>query len=190
MMTYETIYASTGAEWRQWLHENHTTHRGVWLIQYKKHTGKPTVSWSDAVDEALCFGWIDSIKKKLDDDRTVQFFSKRKPTGTWSKINKEKVKRLIAAGLMKQVGLECIETAKQNGSWSLLDTVEALHIPGDLAEALGRHHGAGTYFENLSKSARKALLQWVALARRPETRKKRIAEIAAAASLQQKPKGF
>ncbi|HWK98468.1 MAG TPA: hypothetical protein VNQ55_00910, partial [Parapedobacter sp.] len=148
MIDYEVIYAATGAEWRKWLDENHTTQQGVWLIQYKKHTDRPSISWSDAVDEALCFGWIDSIKKKLDNDRTIQFFSKRKPTGTWSKINKEKVKRLIAEGLMKQAGLDCIETAKQNGSWVLLDTVEALHIPEDLAEALGRHHGAGTYFEN------------------------------------------
>src|SRR5690606_22432980 len=112
-------------------------------------------------DEALCFGWIDSIKKKLDEDSTVQFFSKRKPTGTWSKINKGKVERLIADGLMTPAGLDCIETAKQNGSWTLLDSVEALQIPDDLAEAFRRHSGAASFFESLSKSVRKALLQWV-----------------------------
>lgn len=189
-MDYETIYTESGAEWRQWLLENHTTKQGVWLIQYKKHTGKPTITWSEAVDEALCFGWIDSIKKKLDDDRTIQFFSKRKPTGTWSKINKEKVERLTADGLMAPAGLACVETAKKNGSWTILDTIEALIIPDDLAEALGHHKGASTYFASLSKSVRKMLLRWVVLAKRPETRQKRIAEIATAAGKQQKPNGF
>ncbi|MEC3881755.1 YdeI/OmpD-associated family protein [Parapedobacter sp. 10938] len=189
-MDYETIYAASNTEWRQWLLENHGTHQGIWLIQYKKHTGKPTISWTDAVDEALCFGWIDSIKKKLDDDRSIQFFSKRKPTGTWSKINKEKVERLIADGLMEQAGLDCVETAKRNGSWTILDTVEALLIPDDLAAALDDHNGSKTYFDSLSKTSRKALLQWVVLAKRPETRQKRIAEIAAAAAQGKKPNGF
>lgn len=190
LMDHETIYTASSAEWRQWLLENHTTKQGVWLIQYKKHADKPTITWSEAVDEALCFGWIDSIKKKLDEDRTVQFFSKRKPTGTWSKINKEKVERLTADGLMAPAGLACVKAAKQNGSWTILDTVDALLIPEDLAEAFDRHNGAKTYFDSLSKSVRKALLQWVVLAKRPETRQKRITEIAAAAGQHKKPKPF
>lgn len=186
----EMIYASTSAEWREWLRENHTIKKGVWLIQYKKHTGKPAVSWADAVNEALCFGWIDSIKKKLDEERTIQFFSRRKPTSTWSKINKEKVKRLIEDGLMAKAGLASVETAKENGSWTLLDTVEALDIPEDLLEAFKRHRGAKAYFESLSKSTRKAILQWVVLAKRPETRQKRIAEIAVTAGQRKRPKPF
>lgn len=189
-MNHDQVYATTKAEWRKWLHENHVTHQGVWLIQYRKASGIPTITWSDAVDDALCFGWIDSIKKKLDEERTAQFFSKRKPTSTWSKINKEKVKRLIEEGLMAQAGLDSIEIAKQNGSWTILDYVEALHIPTDLAEMLDFHNGASAYFDGLSKSVRKALLQWVVLAKRPETRQKRITEIAAAAGRQQKPSGF
>lgn len=180
-MDYNIVHATTKQEWRKWLSENHAKKQGVWLVQYKKTTGKPTISWSDAVDEALCFGWIDSIKKKRDEESSIQFFSKRKPRGTWSKINKEKVARLIDAGLMTQAGLDSVETAKQNGSWTILDDVEALKIPTDLMAAFDLHEGAKAYFDSLSKSVRKALLQWVILAKRPETRQKRIAEIAALA---------
>src|SRR3546814_3593555 len=159
LIDHETIYTASSAEWLQWLLENHTTKQGVWLIQYKKQADKPTITWSEAVDEALCFGWIDSIKKKLDEDRTVQFFSKRKPTGTWSKINKEKVERLTADGLMAPAGLACVKAAKQNGSWTILDTVDVLLIAEDLAGAFDRHNGAKTYFDSLIKSARKTPLQ-------------------------------
>ncbi|MGK6352263.1 YdeI/OmpD-associated family protein [Parapedobacter sp. DT-150] len=187
---YDNLYAATREEWRKWLTENHAKQRGVWLIQYKKNTGKPTLTWSDAVDEALCFGWIDSIKKKLNEACTVQFFSKRKPTSMWSKINKEKVNRLIENGLMTQAGFESIEIAKQHGSWTRLDEVEELKIPPDLDAAFERYNGSKHYFESLSKSTRKALLQWLVLARRPETRQKRINEIAALASQSKKPKPF
>lgn len=189
-MEHDRIYPTTRQEWRKWLSENHAKKQGIWLVQYKKNTGKPTVNWSEAVDEALCFGWIDSIKKKLDDACAAQFFSKRKPTSTWSKINKEKVNRLIEEGLMAQTGLDSIETAKQNGSWTILDEVEALRIPADLIEAFEHYHGAKPYFDNLSKSTRKAILQWVVLAKRPETRQKRIAEIAVLAGQNKKPKPF
>lgn len=187
LMNYDTVHATTRQEWRKWLSENHTKKQGVWLVQHKKITAKPTVTWREAVDEALCFGWIDSIKKKLNEESTVQFFSKRKPTSTWSKINKEKVIRLIEDGLMDQAGLESIETAKQNGSWTILDEVEALTIPQDLSDAFDGYNGAKAYFDGLSKSARKAILQWVILAKRPETRQKRIAETAMLAGQKQKP---
>lgn len=186
----DKVYATTRQEWRKWLTENHATKQGVWLIQYKKTTGKPTLSWSEAVDEALCFGWIDSIKKKLSDENTIQFFSRRKPTSTWSKINKEKVNRLIESGLMTRAGFESIETAKRNGSWTILDAVEALVIPQDLTVAFELYEGSKSYFDKLSKSTRKAILQWVVLAKRPETRQKRIDEIALSASQNNKPKQF
>jgi len=185
---FDCIYATTRQEWREWLWENHTKKQGVWLIQYKKATGKPTLTWSEAVDEALCFGWIDSIKKKRDEESSMQFFSKRKPSSTWSKINKEKVDRLVENGLMAPAGLECIKRAKKNGSWSCLDAVEALKVPKDLIAALRRYKGAKSYFDGLSKSTRKAILQWVVLAKRPETRKKRIDEIAVLASQNLTPK--
>jgi uncharacterized protein YdeI (YjbR/CyaY-like superfamily) len=138
----------------------------------------------------LCFGWIDSIKKKLDDERSIQFFSKRKPKSTWSKINKEKVMRLMEAGLMAQAGITCIEVAKENGSWNLLDSVEALIIPTDLEQALKAKVNAFDFFIGLSKSTKKAMLQWLVLAKRAETRQSRINEIAELADKQQKPKQF
>lgn len=142
------------------------------------------------MDEALCFGWIDSVKKTLDDERSVQLFSKRRPNGTWSKINKEKVQRLIDDQLMTRAGYECIEAAKQNGSWAILDEVEELKIPEDLEKAFTAKQGAKDYFLSLSKSQRKAILQWLVLAKRPETRQKRIDEIATLAAQKLKPKQF
>ncbi len=177
-------------EWRQWLEKNHDSEQSVWLILYKKQSGRPTISWSDAVDEALCFGWIDSIRKPVDAEQFTQFFSKRKPRGTWSKVNKEKVIRLIDKGLMMQAGLSSIETAKQNGSWSILDEVEELIVPADLTEAFNNQPGAEEYFLSLSKSVRKVLLQWIVLAKRPETRQNRIAEIATQAAQKMKPEPF
>ncbi len=186
----DIFYPATRQEWRQWLEQNHTRKDAVWVVFYKKATNRPTLSWSDAVDEALCFGWIDSVKKTYDAESAIQFFSKRKPKSTWSKINKDKVQKLQEAGLMTQAGLDCIAIAKQNGSWEILDTIELLILPADLETALKARENALDYFTSLSKSMRKAILQWLVLARRPETRQKRIAEIAECASRKQKPKPF
>jgi uncharacterized protein YdeI (YjbR/CyaY-like superfamily) len=142
------------------------------------------------VDEALCFGWIDSQAKPIDADRYRQFFCRRKPTSAWSKVNKEKIIRLTAAGLMASAGLARIEAAKQNGSWSLLDEVEELIIPADLAAALQTRPGASGFFESLSKTDKRNMLQWLVLAKRPETRQKRLAEIAELAGQQLKPMQF
>lgn len=150
----------------------------------------PSISWSDAVDEALCFGWIDSVRKTIDEEKFVQFFGKRKPRGTWSKVNKEKVQRLIEAGLMFKAGLESIAAAKQNGSWEILDAVEELIIPEDLERAFKARGGSGDFFLSLSKSVRKAILQWLVLAKLPETRQRRIDEIAELAEQKMKPKQF
>ena len=174
-----SFYPETRQEWRQWLQENHRSQQSVWVVCYKQQSGKPTVSWSDAVDEALCFGWIDSTRKSAGDDRFLQFFTRRKPKSTWSKINKEKVQRLTDEGWMTPAGHECIEIAKQNGSWSSLDAVEALEIPADLEQELKSRSGMKAYFLSLSKSVRKAMLHRLALAKRPETRQKRIGEIVA-----------
>ena len=186
----EIFYPMDLTAWRAWLEKNHQSKSSVWLVLYNKSSGKPSISWSEAVDVALCFGWIDSKKIKIDPERSHQFFSKRKAKSTWSKINKDKVERLIASGLMTQAGLECIEKAKQNGSWRILDEVEALKIPADLEAAFMIHTGAKSFFEGLSKSARKAMLQWLVLAKRPETRQERVHQIAALASKGMKPKPF
>lgn len=185
-----TYYPENSNQWRNWLTKHHLQQEGVWVILYKKQANKPTISWSEAVDEALCFGWIDSIKKTLDDQRSIQFFSKRKPKSTWSKINKQKVQKLIEAGKMAPAGFESIKIAQQNGSWNLLDEVEALVIPDDLEQAFTRHKGSKEYFSALSKSLKKMMLQWIVLAKQPTTRQKRIDEIAAHAGQGQKPKQF
>lgn len=173
----DTFYPQGKAEWRAWLQENHAEKQSIWIVCYKKEAGIPTISWSDAVDEALCFGWIDSTRKSLDNGKFIQFFSRRKAGSTWSKINKEKVEKLILDGSMTEAGLKSIEIAKQNGSWSVLDAVEALEIPDDLEKSFAAHEGAKDFFMNLSKSARKMILHRIVLAKRPETRQKRIEEI-------------
>lgn len=185
-----TFYPTSRKKWRQWLEKNHDRQASVWVIFYKKDAGMPTLSWSEAVDEALCFGWVDSKRKPVDEQQFIQFFSRRKPKGTWSKINKEKVEALTAQGLMRPAGLASIEAARQNGSWSILDEVETLAIPEDLEAAFARHTGSKDYFLSLSKSVRKMMLQWLVLARRAETREKRVNEIAVLAAQGLKPKGM
>jgi len=186
----DTFYPTNRMEWRKWLLENHRSRQSVWLIYYKIKSGKPSLKYDDAVDEALCFGWIDSKAKPIDDERFMQFFSKRKAKSVWSKINKEKVGRLIAEGLMTDAGLECIEIAKQNGFWSILDTAESLEIPDDLEAGFLIIPGSKDYFLSLSRSDKRNILQWLVLAKRIETRQKRITEIVELAGQRLKPKQF
>ena len=178
MGSIETYYPKTKQHLRKWLEKNHLTKDAVWFIFYKKHTGKPTVNWSDAVDEALCFGWIDSKAETIDDNTFRQYFCKRKPNSTWSKINKQKIENLMSKGLMTPAGIAVIEVARQNGSWTILDEAEELIIPQDLEEAFTKLDNSKDHFLALSKSSRKYLLQWIALAKTEATRQKRILEIA------------
>lgn len=186
----ETFCPTSRQEWRLWLEEHHNSKQSVWLVYYKKKSGAPTLTYNDAVDEALCFGWIDSTRKSLDHETFTQFFCKRKPTSVWSKVNKDKIQRLMDEGLMTQAGYKSIETAQQNGSWTILDEIEELLIPNDLEVELKAKPGSEDFFLNLSKSVKKAILQWLVLAKRPETRQKRISEIAELASQKLKPKQF
>lgn len=186
----EVFYPPSRHEWRAWLEENHLKAKSVWVVYHNKATGRPTLTWSEAVDEALCFGWIDSKVISVGNGTTHQFFSRRKAKSTWSKINKDKIERLIKDGLMAPAGLEIIEIAKQNGSWSLLDEVEEMKSPPDLEEAFALFPGSKENFEAFSKSVKKFLLQWIVLAKRPETRQNRINEIAEKASRNEKPKPF
>lgn len=184
----ETYCPESRTDWRKWLEKNHQSEQSVWLVYYKASTKNASLSWSDAVDEALCFGWIDSTKKTIDEERYMQYFSRRKPNSNWSKINKEKVTKLIQNNLMTKTGFDIIETAKKNGSWTILDEVEALVIPEDLREELANYKGSTEYFKSLSKSNKKILLYWVVSAKRKETRQKRILEIAESASKNLNPK--
>jgi uncharacterized protein YdeI (YjbR/CyaY-like superfamily) len=177
-------------DWRKWLELNHNKKEAVWLIFHKKKSPNYNLSWSDSVDEALCFGWIDSVKRTIDTEKYKQYFSKRKAKSNWSKINKDKVRILIEQGLMEEEGYKSIEIAKENGSWTILDEVEALVIPEDLKEEFAKYKGSMEYFDSLSKSVKKILLHWVVSAKRKETKQKRILEIVKNASKNLKPKQF
>jgi len=184
----QVIYTKTKADWRKWLAENHFSEQNVWLVFYNKKSELPSITWSDAVDVALCFGWIDSKKVKIDEETSHQFFSKRKPKSTWSKINKAKIEQLIEQGLMTEAGFKSIETAKQNGSWTILDEVEELIIPADLDAEFADKPNAKDFFLGLSKSVRKMILAWLVFAKTPQTRQKRITEIVERAEQELKPK--
>ena len=172
----EQYYAKDRREWRNWLEKNSATSAGVWLVSYKQQTAQPSVAYSDAVEEALCFGWIDSRPNSLDEERYMRLFSPRKPKSPWSRLNKQRVEKLIEQGLMTAAGLKAIEGAKQDGSWNAYDAIEELTIPTDLAEALIANPTASRYFEAFSASVKKSILWWIERAKTAETREKRIAE--------------
>lgn len=173
-----SIHPATRAEWREWLAQHHSRTQGVWLISYKKGTGKPRFDYNEAVEEALCFGWIDSKPNMLDEERSLLWFAPRKPRTGWSKLNKDRVERLMASGQMMPAGLAKVEAAKQDGSWTALDAIEALEIPPDLAAALEANPPAQDNFAAFPRSAKRGILEWIASAKKPETRAKRIAETA------------
>jgi uncharacterized protein YdeI (YjbR/CyaY-like superfamily) len=175
--TFDHILAETRDDWRAWLAANHATAPGVWLVTYKKGSGQPHLPWSDVVDEALCFGWIDSRGNKVDAARTKLLVTPRKPGSGWSRINKEKIERLHAAGLITPAGQAKIDAAKADGSWTLLDDVEALVLPPDLAAALAADPAAAAGWDAFPPSAKKPLLWWLASAKRPDTRAKRLAGV-------------
>jgi uncharacterized protein YdeI (YjbR/CyaY-like superfamily) len=183
-----TIEPKNSTEWRNWLEEHHDSGQLVWVICSKKNADEPTMTHDEGVDVALCFGWIDGTAKSLDADRYIQSFTRRKPKSVWSKISKAKVASLIKAGLMTKAGFDVIEVAKNNGYWSILDDVEELIIPKDLEERFAENPSAKAYFDILSRSDKKRVLQWLVLAQRPETRLNRIEEIITAAGEGRKPK--
>jgi len=170
------------AAWRAWLVAHHATSKGVWLVTYKASAGQPRLAYAASVEEALCVGWIDSTGRTLDDARSMMWFAPRSPRSGWARSNKERLVRLTAAGLMLPAGLAAVEEAKRRGTWSLLDDVEDLVVPPDLAAALGAQAPARTNWDAFSPSSRRAILGWIAQARRPETRVARIAEAATLAA--------
>ena len=170
------VHPKTRDAWRQWLATNHATSGGVWFVYFKRTTGKPRVEYSEAVEEALCFGWIDSKSEQIDDQRTKMMFTPRNPKSGWSKLNKQRVKRLIEDGRMTEAGLATIKTAKRNGTWTALDAIEALEVPPDLAKALAANKKAKTHFDAFSPSSKKIILLWIQNAKRQKTRDKRVAE--------------
>ena len=176
--------------WRAWLIANHASSRGAHLVSWRRSSGRTSVAYEEAVEEALCVGWIDSVAGRLDDDRALQWFSPRRPDSGWARSNKERVERLTAAGLMLPAGLAAIEEAKRNGTWTMLDDVENLVVPDDLAAALDAAPPARDHWDAFSRSRRRAILVWLVQAKRPETRAKRVADVAAQASRNDVPTPF
>lgn len=170
------FYAKDRKAWCKWLQQNGEKKNFVWLILYRKSSKTPSVYYGEAVEEALCFGWIDSKPNKRDAESYYLFFARRKPKSVWSKINKERAKRLAAQGLMTEKGQAMIDTAKQNGSWDALNSVDALEHPAELKKAFAKNKIARKYFEAFPPSAKKGILQWINGAKTEATKNKRIAE--------------
>ncbi len=161
---------------RDWLLANHATAGTFWLVAYKKHVAEYYIPYGEIVEELLCFGWVDSRTRRVDDDRTMFLVSPRKAGSSWSASNKKRVDRLENLGLIEDAGRRAIESAKADGSWSFMDDIERLEVPDDLARALARNKRAKRNFEAFQPSARKIILLWIKTARREETRQKRIRE--------------
>jgi uncharacterized protein YdeI (YjbR/CyaY-like superfamily) len=170
------VHPETRTEWRRWLGDNHASSDGVWLVSWKVATGRPMIPYDEVVEEALCVGWIDSRGGRLDDERHLLLLTPRKPGSGWSRSNKLRVERLAAARLMRPAGLAAVAAAMADGSWTALDAVEDLIEPDELAAALDTTPAARERWDGFSPSARKSVLQWIATAKRPETRAKRISE--------------
>lgn len=179
---YPVFHPATRGDWRAWLAANHESVRGVWAAAWRRGSGRTPVPYEELVEEALCFGWIDSTVNVLDDDRGLQLFTPRKARSTWARTNRDRVARLEAAGLMTDAGRRAVAAARANGWWTILDTVEDLVEPDDLAAALDAEPEARRHWDGFPPSARKQLLWWIVSAVRPETRAARIATIVAEAS--------
>jgi uncharacterized protein YdeI (YjbR/CyaY-like superfamily) len=193
---YKTTHPKTRNQWRKWLEKNHSTSPGIWLIYYKKDTGKRKFDYADAVEEALCFGWIDSQPRKIDDERSALKFTPRKPKSVWSKLNKQRIENLIEQKLMTSAGLDKIELAKKNGSWDTLNSSD-LHadnnsMPYELKKALSKNKKALANFLAFSASYRKRFLFWIDSAKTPGTKAARIKQTLLMAAANKKPglKGF
>lgn len=173
----KTTSAKSALAWRKWLGKNHVREKSVFLIIYRKKCDVPSVYYSEAVDEALCFGWIDSVPKKRDAVSYYVLFSKRNPKSNWSRVNKLKVERLLIEGKMTEAGQKMIDLAKTTGTWTALDHVSDLIVPEDLQTMLLKNKKALKYFEAFSPSAKRGILEWIHTAKRMETRQKRLKEI-------------
>lgn len=189
---YPQVTIESAAELRSWLSENHAESGSVWLVIWKKDSGHPHVTYDEIVDQCLCFGWVDSLPAKLDARRSLLRISPRNPRSSWSRINKERVSRLLQQGLMMPAGLAVIEQAKQNGAWHFLDDVERLEVPKDLLQAFELYPDSQRLFERFPPSSRRGILEWIKSAKTEATRRKRIVETAAKAAENRKanfPKG-
>ena len=180
---FEDFHPLSRQQWRVWLQVHHDKFAGIWFVYYKKHTGKPRVNYDEAVEEALCFGWIDSLPRKFDERRSKLLFTPRKPKSVWSKLNKTRIEKLIKNGLMTEIGLAKIEAAKKDGSWNALDASDNLQITEDLQKSFDANKTAETNFHAFTEGVKKAILQWLNSAKRNETRAARIEKLVAMAAV-------
>ncbi|MBY0424747.1 MAG: YdeI/OmpD-associated family protein [Cytophagales bacterium] len=171
-----TFQASHRGEWRSWLEKNHDLEKSVWLIIFHKKSATPSVYYEEAVEEALCFGWIDSIAHKRDDESKYQFFARRNPKSNWSKANRERAEKMRALGCMHAAGQHLIDLAKANGTWEALVDVQNSVIPSDLQAALNANEVARKHFDAFPPSSKRIILEWILQAKKMETRQKRIEE--------------
>jgi len=185
----QLVHADDRATWRAWLEANHATSSGAWLVTWRRRSGRLGLDYEAAIEEALCFGWVDSTAGRVDDDRGKLYFAPRKPRSGWAATNKARIERLLAEGRMAPAGITAIERAKANGSWEVLDSAERLVVPADLAAALDARPPAAANFAGFPPSARKQVLAWVALAMRPETRADRIRRVVDAAERNVRARG-
>lgn len=180
----ERVVVNSRAEWRRWLSKHHTQTEGVWLVTYKKAADpKRYLSYDDIVEEAICFGWVDSLPRTLDAMRSMRLVAPRRPKSAWSAVNKARVDKLAAAGKLAPAGLAAVARAKSDGSWSKLDEVEAMVTPPDLARALAQHASASEHFAAFPRSSKRIILEWIASAKTDATRTKRILETARLAAV-------
>ncbi|MCK0156969.1 YdeI/OmpD-associated family protein [Cellulophaga sp. F20128] len=177
MKEKQELYFKNAIEWREWLHTNHLESSGVYLIFYKVDHSNESMRWEDAVQVALCYGWIDSTVKSLGNGKRRQYFCQRKPKSVWSAVNKKHIKMLISENLMHESGLDSIEISKKNGSWTALDAVEKGILPEELQLEFKKNLKAFENYNNFAPSYRKSYLYWVTQAKRAETKQKRISEI-------------
>jgi uncharacterized protein YdeI (YjbR/CyaY-like superfamily) len=173
----EQIEPVDRAGWRAWLQRHHATVTGVWVIRRPRAANDSALTYDDIVEEALCFGWIDSTARKFDDGRQGQYVARRRPGGTWAATNKARVERLLAEGRMSGAGRAAVERAKSDGSWNALDSVEALELPDDLDQAFAEHPRLARAYDDATNSAKKQVLWYLASAKRDETRARRLREL-------------
>ncbi len=177
-MPFEQIYLKTSDEWRSWLMENHNKENGIWQIYFKKHTGRPRVPYNEAVEEALCFGWIDSTVKRIDEATFMQKFTPRKPVSKWSEHNKKRAEKMIRLGKMTDAGMRAVEIAKQNGKWDEAYTSQLnFELSEDLLGLLKKNIIAFDAYSGISPSQKKLYNNWVMSAKKSETRLKRFHEM-------------
>jgi uncharacterized protein YdeI (YjbR/CyaY-like superfamily) len=162
--------------WRNWLAKNHNAKTEIWLVFFKRHTGKPTISYGDAVEEAICFGWIDGVKRSIDDERYMHRFSPRVPNSRWSALNRKRAELMTSAGLMTKPGEKAIRRAKRNGKWDEPAENVDFSMPQALADELQRNKRAAAYFESLAASYQRQFIAWIKVAKRTDTKKRRVAE--------------